>query len=194
MDAVVHYTFLCQRRPSTYLEVGSGYSTMFARRAITDHDRPTRVVSIDPQPRADVDRLCDEVIRTPLERSDLSLLTRLEPGDVLVLDGTHTAFMNSDSVVAFLDVLPFINSGVLVVIDDIFLPSDYPPTWEGRWYGEQYLLATMLLAGAAGWTVRFPSWYVVNDSALAARLEPVWPDTLTHFGKVAKSFWIERQA
>ena len=168
MDAVVDYTFLCQRRPSTYLEVGSGYSTMFARRAITDHDRPTR--------------------------SDLSLLTRLEPGDVLVLDGTHTAFMNSDSVVAFLDVLPFINSGVPVVIDDIFLPSDYPPTWEGRWYGEQYLLATMLLAGAAGWTVRFPSWYVVNDSALAARLEPVWPDTLTHFGKVAKSFWIERQA
>src|SRR5260370_138097 len=48
----------------------------------------------------------------------------------------------------------------------------YPPTWTGRIYGEQCLLAALLLGGAAGWTVRFPGWWLVEESELAARFEP----------------------
>jgi hypothetical protein len=192
MDAVAHYSFLCRRRPALYLEIGSGYSTLFAKRAVNDHDLPTRIVSIDPHPRAEIDRLCDEVIRAPLEDTDLAVFSDLKPGDVVVVDGTHTVFMNSDTVVAFLEVLPAIPPGVLVCIDDVFLPWDYPPTWAGRWYGEQYLLAGMLLCGMPGWSLVFPGWYVTNESPLKGQLDPLWHHVMPAAGKVAKSFWMER--
>ena len=37
------------------LEIGSGNSTKFARRAIRDHRLCTRITSIDPHPRAEID-------------------------------------------------------------------------------------------------------------------------------------------
>jgi hypothetical protein len=192
LDAVVQYAMLCQRQPALYLEIGSGYSTMFARRAIEDHQLPTRIVSIDPHPRAEIDRLCDEVVRQPLEETDLGVFAELQPGDVLVIDGSHTAFMNSDAVVAFLDILPVIPAGVLVAIDDIFLPWDYPPTWAGRWYGEQYLLAALLLAGVPGWSVVFPAWYLTQESPRRSQLDPLWEHVMPAVGKYAMTFWMER--
>jgi len=194
LDAVALYAFISERRPATYLEIGSGFSTMFARRAIDDHGLATRIISVDPQPRAEIDALVDRSIRTPLEASDLSLFSELTAGDILVLDGSHCAFMNSDAVVAFLDVLPKISPGVLVCIDDIFLPWDYPPGWEQRWYGEQYLLAAMLLCGAPGWSPVFPAWYVTQESPLKAKLDRLWALVLPADGKHAKSFWMERSA
>jgi hypothetical protein len=192
VDALAHYHFLAQRRPATYIEVGSGYSTMFARKAISDQQLPTRIVSIDPQPRASIDAICDEMVRRPLEDTDLSRFAALKPGDIAVIDGTHTVFMNSDTVAAFLDVLPAIPPEVLVCIDDIFLPWDYPEGWADRWYGEQYLLAGMLLAGADGWSVRFPAWYVTQESVLKGRLDPLWERVEPVAGRYAKSFWMER--
>lgn len=194
IDGVALYAFLAQRRPSTYLEVGSGFSTMFARRAIEDHGLPTRIISIDPHPRAGIDALCDRIARVPLERTDLGQFAQLEPGDVVLIDGSHTAFMNSDSVVTFLDVLPIIPPGVLVGIDDIFLPWDYHPTWAGRWYGEQYLLAAHLLGGSAGWELVFPAWYLTQESPLKGEFDPLWQHVAPQAGRYATSFWMERTA
>lgn len=192
VDALVQCAALRRRNPALYLEVGSGWSTLFARRAITDFGLRTRIVSIDPEPRADVNASCDEVIRTPLEDVDPAVFDVLGAGDMVFVDGSHTALMNSDSTVFFLEVLPGLSPGVLVGIDDIFLPSDYHPTWVGRVYGEQYLLAAFLLGGAVGWTIRFPAWWVIEHSALAARFDPVWPVVESRFGRVASSFWLER--
>ena len=57
LDSAALYAFLARTDPALYLEVGSGNSTKFARRAITDHGLRTRLVSIDPQPRAEIDAL-----------------------------------------------------------------------------------------------------------------------------------------
>src|SRR5438045_3708754 len=54
LDAASLYMFLVGRRPATYLEVGAGHSTRFARRAIERNGLATRIVSIDPAPRADL--------------------------------------------------------------------------------------------------------------------------------------------
>ena len=101
--------------------------------------------------------------------------------------------MNTDATVFFLDVLPRLPEGVLVGIDDVFLPWDYPPTWTERVYGEQYLLAALLLGGAAGWTVRFPGWWVV------ALLDPgrappsrSGRSLRTGSARHSASFWLER--
>lgn len=192
IDALAGCAALKRGNPATYLEVGSGFSTRFARRAINDFGLRTRIVSIDPDPRDHVDDLCDEVIRRRLDEVDTGVFTGLEPGDVLLLDGSHVALMNCDATVFLLEVLPRLPAGVLVGMDDIFLPWDYPPTWAGRIYGEQYLLAAYLLGGASGVTVRFPGWWLVECSSLAARFDALWPVVENRFGRHAGSFWLER--
>lgn len=192
IDAVVQVAELRHRKPERYIEVGSGWSTRFARRAVKEFDLPTAIISIDPRPRADIDSVCDLIVRQPLEDVDLSLFGGLTAGDVLFIDGSHTAFMNSDATILFGEVLPELPAGVMVAIDDIFLPWDYPPTWEPRLYGEQYLLASLLTAGAAGWTVRFPAFHLTRLSPDAPRFDPLWKHVETRFGRTAVSFWMER--
>jgi methyltransferase family protein len=192
IDAVVQCAMLSRRNPALYLEIGSGYSTLFARRVIDDFGLSTKIVAIDPAPRAEVGDLCDELIRRPLQDVADWAFDDLRAGDVVLFDGSHVALMNSDATVFLLEVLPRLPSGVMVGIDDIFLPSDYPPSWAGRAYGEQYLLAALLLGGGGGWGVRFPAWWLVECSPLADEFAGLWPIVENRFGRHAGSFWLER--
>jgi len=194
LDAAVQVAELRRRDPALYLEVGSGHSTRFARRAIRDFGLRSKIVSIDPHPRAEIDDLCDEVIRTGAQDADREVFARLTAGDVLFIDGSHTAVMNSDATVLMLEILPELPPGVLVQIDDVFLPWDYPPTWARRWYGEQYLVAAQLLGGATGWRITFPGWHLTRLSPSAERFAPLWPHIETRFGRHASSFWFETTA
>ena len=192
LDAAALYGMLALDPPETYLEVGSGNSTRFARRAIRDHGLRTKIVSIDPHPRVEIDSIADRVIRAPLETVDLSLLTALEPRDVLFLDGSHRTFMNSDVTVAFLEILPRLARGVRVQIHDICLPYDYPPEWVERYYSEQYLLAAYLLAGAGSSTILIPNAFVSGDAELSRLLDPLWDRPgLEDVERHGSSFWME---
>lgn len=193
LDLIALYGLLASRRPRRYIEVGSGNSTLIARRAIRDHSLALHVTSIDPRPRADIDLLCDRVLRQPLEEVDLSRFDALEAGDVMFLDGSHRTLMNSDVTVALLEVLPRLKPGVLVHIHDVFLPYDYPPSWAGRYYSEQYLLAAWLLAGGDRLEVLLPAAFCAHDDALSARLDPVWargPLAGVHNKRSGQSFWL----
>ena len=174
LDGAALYAFVAGGRPATYLEVGSGNSTRFARRAVRDTGGATRIVSIDPEPRAEVDALCDEVIRTPFEDTDLAVLDRLVPGDVVFVDNSHRLFTNSDATVVFLELLPRLPAGVLVGIHDIYLPQDYPPEWNDRFYSEQYALAAFLLGGHAGFSIELPAFYASTHAELGGVLNPLW--------------------
>jgi Methyltransferase domain len=191
LDAVVLYGQIARLRPKRYLEVGSGNSTKFVRRCIRDHGLNTRITSIDPHPRAEIDRLCDTVVRQPLEEIDPSVVDSLEPGDVLFIDGSHRVFMNSDVVVAFLELLPRLVPDIHVHVHDIWIPSDYPPGWADRFYSEQYLIAAQLLAGATRFEVELPSWFVTNDRELSFLLLPLWERP--HLSRVERhgcSIWL----
>ena len=197
LDTFALYGFVATRKAETYLEIGSGYSTKLARRAIKDHALRTRVVSIDPHPRAEVDSLCDEVIRQPLEKNDLKVFEQLQAGDILFMDGSHRSFMNSDVTVFFLEILPRLKPGVLVHLHDIFLPLDYPPYWEYRHYphrywSEQYLLAASLLAGHSSYEVVLPTHYVSITASLANVMEGFWSDPrVAGVPRSGSSFWIQ---
>lgn len=145
-DAAVLHAMIGRHRPRLYLEIGSGSTTAVARRAARDHGLATRIVSIDPEPRAAIDALCDEVIRAGLETCDLAVFDRLQPGDVLFLDGSHRVFMNSDVTVFMLDVLPRLAPGVVVHVHDIHLPWDYPDMFTPWYWSEAYILAAWIMA------------------------------------------------
>lgn len=192
LDAIALTDMIQSYRPPLYLEIGSGNSTRFARRASRLYSPHTSIISIDPYPRAEVDTLCDEVIRKPLEAvADLSLFDRLQSGDVLFFDGSHRCFMNSDVTVFCLDILPRLKPGVVVHLHDIFLPWDYPEHFAMRFYSEQYLLACWLLAGNH-LRVELPNWFITKDQELLSILDPIWPYVASE-QREGCSFWLTIQ-
>lgn len=191
LDGATLYGLIATRRPSLYMEVGSGFSTKFARLAIRDHGLDTRIVSIDPQPRAEVDALCDEVVRSPYEDIDLDLLDRLGPGDMLFVDNSHRAFTNSDVTVFFTESLPYLSPGVVYGLHDIFIPDDYPADWNDRFYAEQYLLMCYLAGGAAGDEILLGTHHVATSPHLLGELAPFLPPTDTPL--VGGGFWLTRR-
>ena len=191
LDGIALYCLTALTRPRRYVEVGSGISTRFVRRAIRDHSLSTAIVSIDPEPRAEIDALCDEMIRAPLERVNKGMFEGLVAGDVVFLDSSHRCFMGSDVTVFFTEVLPSLESGVMVGVHDIFLPFDYPASWVPRYYSEQYLLACYLLGGGMPFRVVLPTHFAVTHSACmqaVGRLAAGLPPGIALSGS---SFWFE---
>lgn len=175
-DARVAYGMVRVHRPRRILEIGSGNSTKFLRLAIERNGGGTELVSIDPTPRAEIDRLCERVIRQPLQRVPIETFDVLESGDILFMDGTHQVFHGTDSVFFYLRVLPRIAPGVRVHIHDITLPFEYPDEFIERYYAEQYVLAAQLLGGDR-WRTTVPVNFLHQRGVL-----PEW----------GTSFWMER--
>ena len=191
LDAIALTGMLRQHNPARMVEVGSGVSTKYARRAVARYGLRTHLTSIDPQPRNEIDQLCDTVIRLPLERSDLGVFEALQPGDICFLDSSHRAFQNSDVTVFFLEILPRLKAGVIVHIHDIYLPDDYISGHVPRLWNEQYLLATALLFGAPRFEILFPSWFVGRDPDLRAQADAVLrKGPLAELDLYGASFWM----
>lgn len=194
LDAICLSGLVTKLNPRLYVEVGSGNSTKYVRRAISDHGLRTAVISIDPHPRAVIDELCDEIIREGLENCDLGLFADLGAEDVVFIDNSHRSFQNSDVTVFFTEILPLLKSGCHYGIHDIFLPNDYPQAWLSRLYNEQYLLMMYLLGGANGDEIVLPVHYVEQTPALLAVLDPlVRHPALGGAMAVGGAFWMKRR-
>ena len=172
--------------PKSFIEIGSGESTKFARRAIKDFGLKTKITSIDPSPRSYIDEVCDQAIREPLGEIDLDFNKILGKDDILFIDGSHRVFQNSDATICFLDIIPNLKSGVLVHFHDILLPWDYSKKYGGeRYYNEQYLLAVYILAQRSSFEIVLPNYFISK--------EPQYNGLLKRFNLgelVGSSFWI----
>ena len=174
LDMVAIYGMLAHFRPARYVEVGSGNSTKVAALAIREQGLPTRITSIDPYPRAEIDHLAHEVVRKPFENTDFSSLFELKANDILFIDNSHRVLPNSDATVFFLEVLPRLAPGVIVHIHDIDLPYDYPQFMCDRAYSEQYLLAAFVLANPTQYETILPNYFISEDAELKSILAPLW--------------------
>ncbi len=189
LDACALMHFMLSLRPRRYVEIGSGNSTIFTHHAKTVGGLATHISSIDPQPRAGIDTLCDRVIRTRLEDTDLSVFDALEEGDFLFFDGSHRVFQDSDVTVFFLDILPRVKPGVIVHVHDIFWPYDYPPAWGDRYYSEQYMLAVALLHAPDAYEILFPCVFV--DERFRERVAALTSGGPV-FGVYGTGFWLRK--
>jgi hypothetical protein len=192
LDGAFLYTSIVRGNPRRYIEIGSGSSTKFARQAIKDFGLRTKIVSIDPEPRADIDRLCDEVIRAPFESVDGRFFENMSSDDIFFLDGSHRSLQSSDVTVFFTEHLSGLPAGMLYGIHDIFLPYDYPDAWIDRYYSEQYVLAAYLLGGADGDLIEFPGFYISTAMKQAAALFD-W-DKSGEIERHAGGFWMRRNS
>lgn len=195
LDIIMLYTMLQVYQPATYLEVGSGNSTKVAKLAIKNGSLATKLISIDPAPRAEIDQLADTIIRAPFESIDfLPQIEKLEANDILFIDNSHRILPNSDSMVFFLEVLPRLKKGVIVQIHDIYLPFDYPQFMCDRFYSEQYGLAMYLLANPQKYKTIMPNFFVYKTPELLDILNPIWNlPNLKGVERHGGSFWIQIQ-
>lgn len=192
IDGLSLYAMVAKFRPRVYLEVGSGNSTKFVRRAIEDLGLDTRIVSIDPCPRAEIDALCDQVIRQPMEEVDPAVFTQLDADDMLFIDNAHISYAGSDVTVFFTEVLPALKPGVVYGLHDMALPLDYDHRLVARGYNEHYLMAAYLLGGAAGDEVLFSSAHVAWREDLRATIPyPEHPGMITE-GCHGGALWMRK--
>lgn len=196
LDIVSLYGMLVKHKPKKYIEVGSGNSTKVAKKAIVENHLDTKIISIDPYPRAEIDHMVDQVIRMPFENlKDFDLINELEAGDILFIDNSHRCLPNSDVTVFFLETLPKLKKGVIVHIHDIYIPYDYPQFMCDRVYNEQYLLAVALLNGSSNYDLLFPCYFISEDKELSVIMEPMWEGENTKgVEKHGGSFWFRVKA
>ncbi len=188
LDAAIAYALIRERRPRHVVEIGSGHSTRFLARAASAAGAGTRLIAIDPEPRASLADLPVEWRREIVQQTPPSLFQSLTAGDALFIDSSHVLMPGSDVDHLFNRLLPALATGVAVHIHDIFLPDPYPAEWAWRGYNEQQA-ALLLIAG--GYEPVFASRYVVTrlrhrvQRSAVARLPLV-------AGAYESSLWLEK--
>jgi len=165
LDAAAAYALVRREKPRRIVEVGSGHSTRFMAQAVRDGGLPTRIICIDPAPRASLGRLDVEHRQMLLQEADPALFETLSAGDILFIDSSHIAMPGTDVDRLFLDVLPRLGSGTLVHVHDIALPFRYPEAWAWRSYNEQALVGALLQG--QGYELVFASHYVARKQGAA---------------------------
>ncbi|MCJ8289573.1 MAG: class I SAM-dependent methyltransferase [Crocinitomicaceae bacterium] len=192
LDIVGIYAMIALKKPTRYIEVGSGNSTKVAFKAKSDHNLSTEIISIDPMPRAEIDNLADKIIREPFENIDYSEILSLEAGEMLFIDNSHRILPNSDAMVFFMEILPKLKKGVIVHIHDIYLPYDYPQFMCDRFYTEQYGLAMFILANPEKYATILPNYFISEDKELSELIAPMWDHpNLKGVEQHGGSFWLE---
>lgn len=155
-DAEILYSLLRLSKPRRVVEVGSGYSTLFARHAIEANARedPTYAcehVCIEPYRAPWLEHTGAEVMRTPIEECDLAVFDKLGENDVLFIDSSHVVRPRGDVLRLYLEIIPRLAEGCLIHVHDVFTPRDYPARWvrdERRLWNEQYLVEALLSGGS----------------------------------------------
>lgn len=191
LDIIGLYIMLSMAKPGKYIEIGSGSSTKVASKTIKDQHLSTKIISIDPMPRTEINDLADKIIRQPLETVSWDIAGELHENDILFVDNSHRILPNSDSTVFFMEILPKLRKGVYVHIHDVYLPYDYPPFMCKRAYSEQYGLAINLLARPERYETVFPAWYISEDEKLSSLIASVWDHpNLRNVERHGGSYWV----
>lgn len=151
-DAEYRYNILRAVKPKTLIEVGSGFSTLMAAKAIARNraDDPSyrcAHICIEPFENPWLEDLGVTVIRSKVEDLDPTFFGQLGENDILFIDSSHMIRPQGDVLFEYLELLPSLRRGVIVHVHDIFSPKDYLRGWladEVRFWNEQYLLEAFL--------------------------------------------------
>jgi hypothetical protein len=142
-DAEIYASMIYDFRPDQIVEVGSGYSTLIARCALSFAQHAVPLTVIDPSPRTDVEQAAERVIYARVEDTKLDNFA-LTGRSLLFIDSSHVTRVRGDVPYLICEVLPQLPAGTVVHFHDIFLPYEYPSNYDHLCWTEQYLLQASL--------------------------------------------------
>ncbi len=127
IESQVLHCFVRALRPRRIIEVGSGVSTACVlssvRQNVSEGHPATTITCIEPYPHMGLSRLPGvSLVASVVQAVPIDSFGQLGPGDLLFIDSSHAVKTGSDVLYLYLEVLPRLAPGVIVHIDDIFLP------------------------------------------------------------------------
>lgn len=172
LDAVIYYSLIRRLKPRRIVEIGGGYSTHIAGKALAAN-QTGRLTCIEPYPeRLNRSSLGVELIAKRVEEIDVSFFASLNANDILFIDSSHTVKFGSDVCYEFLEILPALERGVWVHVHDIFFPHDYPAEWllkRRLALNEQYLLEAFLAFNREFEVALANHWLALDHAADAVK-------------------------
>ena len=194
LDAAVYYALVRELRPARIVEIGAGWSTRIAARALAANAAEGSAGALTavepyPQPRLLEAGLDLTLVEKPVESVDRAVFDSLEANDILFVDSSHALRCGGDVFFIFLELLPRLRPGVHVHVHDVFLPFDYPVEWVLRQrlaLNEQYLLEAFLAFNERFSVELANLWVATEHPAAAAAMWPAWAEAGT------SSFWLRR--
>jgi len=189
MDAIIYYYMIRYFKPKRLVEIGCGYSTLIAAKAVL-LNKVTEFVCIEPYPPAFINEQVpgiNKLITKFIQDIPIAFFEALESGDILFIDSSHVSKTGSDVNYIFLRVLPKLKQGVIIHFHDILIPYEVQADWVKDlrlFWNEQYLLHTLLSASEQYRTV-MPNHYMGKRFPFnVASCLPNQPDN------VGRSYWI----
>ncbi|MFW8601259.1 class I SAM-dependent methyltransferase [Desulfobacterota bacterium M19] len=196
-DAVVLYTIIRHYKPRKIIEIGSGFSSCVSLDT-NEHffNNSIKCTFIEPYPDLlfsllkpkDKERV--RILPQNLQSlRDLTIFTDLKADDILFLDSSHVTKANSDVNHFFFNILPILQTGVIIHIHDIFYPFEYLKEWlyEGRSWNETYLLKAFLQYNNAFEIIFFNSFLHLFYADKLAQHMPVCTES------PGGSFWMRKK-
>ena len=167
MDAIIYYSMIREFIPKKIIEVGSGFSTMIASQAATKNGN-TFITSIEPFPnkilKSGLPNM-KELIEDKVQNVSIDQFKKLQKNDILFIDSSHISTIGSDVNYLFLEVLPQLNSGVLIHIHDWLFPYEYFHQWivERKLFWNEMYLVHAFLIGNYDYEILLSNYYLIRN-------------------------------
>ena len=150
-DAEYLYNIVRLKQPKRIIEIGCGFSTLMIQKALQENKKANgeyecEHTCIEPYEMPWLEQLKIKVMRKKVEEIEPVFFTKLGNEDILFIDSSHVIRPQGDVLFEIIQILPVLNSGVIVHIHDVFSPKDYLDEWifSHVLWNEQYLLEAFL--------------------------------------------------
>lgn len=153
-DGIILYSVIRHFKPKRIIEIGSGFSSavMLDTNELFFNNK-IDLTFIEPYPERlhsimkVTDKASTSIIESDVQQIKLENFEKLQAGDILFVDSTHVSKTGSDVNYILFEILPSLQSGVLIHFHDIFYPFEYPKEWvlKGLNWNEDYLLKAFLM-------------------------------------------------
>ncbi len=180
-DGVILYSFMRYFAPRRIIEVGSGYSSALML-DINDLflNNGVDFTFVEPFPDrllgllSESDKKQVKIEVKPVQEVELNVFGLLEPNDILFIDSSHVAKINSDILYIIFHVLPCLKKGVIIHFHDILWPFEYPSNWleGGRAWNEAYFLRAFLQYNDAFEILYFNSYMALHHANILEEMMP----------------------
>lgn len=191
-DGAALYYIVRRAMPRKIVEIGSGSSTRWMRRAIRDGRLDTKIIVVDAKVKDSWTRdIADTIIEDHFEDVWSDPRIKLDEGDVLFYSGSHHVAPGSDLVMLVNEYIARAPSNIWIHFHDAFLPDDGPPSVRQANVMESYLVYTMLAYG--DFQIVLPVWALRTGSGYALAGEATKILSIPGLEQAGHSTWIRKR-